>query len=186
MKQEFIRTTYKQNKNSEEKEQYWLTYLNDRNFLTVNNLANFVGGYKTYPIIDYMKKLDEMTTRNIIFLPVTVPDEKAKFSREFHRGSEWDENPMVYRKNSIPEVKYENGYFQSYFSYNGITDGVRGQLNMWFKSQLDEHCTKELLKYLIEQERKDFFNRLKKQFQEHLEETKTMLNYIEKVISDIE
>lgn len=178
MKPEFVKTTYQPNKNSEVKEQYWLAYLRDKNYLTIHNMMDFVGGYKKYLITDYMKRLDEMTIRDIVFVPVTEPDERAKDDRHFHRGSEWDKTPMVYRNTPIPEIKFSNQYFQSYTSSNALTPGVKSQLNFWFASQLDAHCNKTLLDYLVEQERRDFFKRLQIQFDIHIFKTNDMMDFI--------
>ncbi len=186
MKKEFIKTTFQQKKNEEVKEQWWLAYLNNRNFYSTCGYLDFVGTLKIKVISDYIKTINDSRLENIFFIPITEPVDQAKESRLFHRGYENDKNPIIYRGDAIPEIIYSYSMFHFSNRTIAMPQGLRNKLKLWFEDQLNAQRNQDLLSYLITQEKINYIHRTSKQMEELKEETDKFLLELKRQLNEIQ
>jgi len=165
---EFIRTVYIPKKGMPEKEQWWLAHIS-KDYHSLKNLMDHCLEFSLLPINYYIKKLLELRKFDIKFWAVTGPDKRANYSSLYHRGRKEDNDPIIYRGNPIPEItagiiNYTqlNGAILIFSSSSSsyISDGMKSQLGIWFKDQLLNAATDDLLKYLVKEALDTYFNSL--------------------------
>ncbi len=171
---EFIKTTFKEKKDAPVREQWFLATIPQEWHDIAHQYMSCIGTVEATMAVKYLTKtLPQISLYNIKFTPVTEVSDNCKSDRRFHRGWDSDENPIMYRGQCIPEFKM--GFYKDHageiiptvdgHDING-KPGMRSQLKLWFKDQLQAALTQELLTYLKEQERERYLKAARQKVKE--------------------
>ena len=165
---EFIKTTYVPKKGVEPVVQWFLASIPEEWHDMYHHHMNFTGEVHDRNVKKYIDSVNKLSKRDIRFTPIIEPVKDAKHSTAYHCGYDTSKGGIPYRGSFMPRFYITFIYYNimekdiacsiSSHNYKDITDGMRSSIISWFKEQLQDAATDELVDYLKEQEKRRYLD----------------------------
>lgn len=172
----FIKVSYKNKKNEEPKEQWFLASIPEEYHTIRHHFMYSSDDTDSAKAKLYLNDIRKMRTDSITFTPITTPVKEAQYNRSMHTGRD-KKLGIPYRGGTLPvfyvsfhkcpQMEGTKAYVNA-DQYTDLTDSMRKSIKEWFRADLQAACTEELLAFLKEDAITQYKERVMKKLDELL------------------